>query len=818
MEKFKPTVIAKEFITAASDALVTQNALVFNDGVGSSTILTDDQALNNNYKNSQSISKDVPTSVSGYKNVDTNTIVANVKISNKTLSADVRISTILIYASYNGNNILAATARLNAPELLPAYDTDKGTPVTLEFAVYMQVSNNINAPVQFNEAGLATSADLRTVDASSVHKSGDETIDGIKKFLKPINGTAEITIHYLWDDLDLNTLVDNSVYVANNVKVLQSSVKENFIMRVEAGNSKFPVKQTKYSFDTGMTYVRYQNNGSWTNFIKQPTDDSVLVHLFGDETIDGNKTFLKNIATTSDNSMINGGGNDKSLALVKQSGTQPFVAFGNTNQVQIKKSNNTVINPTDTFRTILNITDNGQVNVGNNQDLVPLDKNVAHKSGDETIDGNKKFLQPIIGGLSTRNLNFKISDITDNLSKYVGIWAADPSITTDIPENSWGIIKISNFGPNSGVIEFFGTATNISYQLHVQAGKYDNWIKIANDSTVVHNTGDETVKGTKTFEKPINGNVTGEAAVANYKNNLLSDNSDVASIAVSGYYYARNANGISGLPKEFNAKYFDLSAWVNGSNGFMIIVDDSNNIYFRKRQNGSWQDYTPMPLDATKLPRNDRQETIHETWKFEKDIDGTANYSKQPVLFDIADGTDLNNIKTSGSYSCGTNRVGNSPINNWFSLVVVQNGSFNGVQTLTDTNNGEVYTRTWNNSGSWFSPWEKLSSDSKVVHNSGNETIYDKKTFDAVTTFNNGIVNKPISMNGFKIDVSKLVSGTYNVWQGDISGCPADYGIVEVFENVSNTMYRFTQTNLPDVHVWIQLKNSGGFTGWKQQM
>ena len=41
-----------------------------------------------------------------------------------------------------------------------------------------------------------------------------------------------------------------------------------------------------------------------------------------------------------------------------------------------------------------------------------------------------------------------------------------------------------------------------------------NWVKVADDSTVLHNTGSENVSGAKTFSSPIVGSITGNADTA----------------------------------------------------------------------------------------------------------------------------------------------------------------------------------------------------------------------------------------------------------------------------------------------------------------
>ncbi|GIC70628.1 hypothetical protein [Fructobacillus tropaeoli] len=300
MEKFKPTVISKEFISSVTDSVQNQNAISFAESVASSASLSDDQAMNNNYQKSQSYSRDVTGIVTGYKNADTNTIVANVKVSNQSLSADVKISTIMIFANYNGNKILVATSRLNEPELLPAFDADKGTPVTIELAVYIQVSNVVDAKVQFNEAGLATNSDLQHVDSTSVHNIGNETIDGVKTFTQPIKGVADINVRQLWDGYDLDSLKTAGMYSANNVKVIQSPSKETFSLIVEVSGQS--VKQTKSVFNqdgTSSTYIRYYNN-KWSDFKKFTVDDSQIANINSQNEFKENTVFDKNVTVGGD--------------------------------------------------------------------------------------------------------------------------------------------------------------------------------------------------------------------------------------------------------------------------------------------------------------------------------------------------------------------------------------------------------------------------------------------------------------------------------------------------------------------------------------
>ncbi|MCT3075353.1 hypothetical protein EFN49_06575 [Leuconostoc citreum] len=428
--------------------------------------------------------------------------------------------------------------------------------------------------------------------------------------------------------------------------------------------------------------------------------------------------------------------------------------------------------------------------------------------------------------LNTRLATFNdFVQVANDLFAYAGNWNINEGTKANGPKSdmSWSVVSvIVGNSRGTGLIITSTYRENVIYYTSVNGGTIQGWKKLSEDGKVVHNTGNETVAGDKTFTgkntftQAINGMFATKSIVATDYNDIAKSMYDNAGMGII------RGNALANSPIPDLTWYIIQVIPGNGQNDGYIQVYAKGIVYGTGVADGEIQGWVKLSDDSSVL-HNTGNETSDGVKTFKKtiigNITGNAGTANTLVVNDIADGTDLNSLRNAGNYSCGINKTSNAPVSGWFTLVVVQNGQSNGTQTLTDTNSGNVYTRVWNTSSNWFSTWEKLSSDSKVVHNSGNETIYDKKTFDAVTTFNNGIVNKPISMNGFKIDVSQLVSGTYNVWQNDISGCPGDFGVVEVFENVSNTLYRFTQTNLQDgPHVWVQIKNSFGFSGWKQQM
>lgn len=118
-----------------------------------------------------------------------------------------------------------------------------------------------------------------------------------------------------------------------------------------------------------------------------------------DNTWTGSNIFTKeinlgnNISTTSDNSMINGGGNDGSLAMIKKQQGAPFIAVGSNIPFKVKRSKDksTNITPFDVFTDLLTVNIDGTTLAGETQVLLAKDSTVLHNTGNETATGNKTF-------------------------------------------------------------------------------------------------------------------------------------------------------------------------------------------------------------------------------------------------------------------------------------------------------------------------------------------------------------------------------------------------------------------------------------------
>ena len=113
---------------------------------------------------------------------------------------------------------------------------------------------------------------------------------------------------------------------------------------------------------------------------------------------------------------------------------------------------------------------------------------------------------------------------------------------------------------------------------------------------------------------------------------------------------------------------------------------------------------------------------------------------------------DWNSIQTSGIYYCAGATGENMPISGtlYGYLIVIKSAS---VIVQLFISNGNFYNRVMSGSPlTWFN-WNKLSNDSTVVHNSGNESIDGFKDFRQTPTVN----DTPVALDRF---VSKTVKTT----------------------------------------------------------
>lgn len=153
---------------------------------------------------------------------------------------------------------------------------------------------------------------------------------------------------------------------------------------------------------------------------------------------------------------------------------------------------------------------------------------------------------------------------------------------------------------------------------------------------------------------------------------------------------------------------------------------------------------------------------------------------------------DWNSLQTSGIYYCAGATGENMPISGtlYGYLVVIKSAS---VVVQLFISNGNFYNRIMSGSPlTWFN-WNKLSNDSTVVHNSGNESIDGFKDFRQIPTVN----NVSVALDQF---ISKTVKTTNTT----------------DFTNESSV--RFERDGRSVVANFSITNKSANFAGWKNLM
>lgn len=143
---------------------------------------------------------------------------------------------------------------------------------------------------------------------------------------------------------------------------------------------------------------------------------------------------------------------------------------------------------------------------------------------DNTFSGNNTYskainaLGGINGALNARTLTFTdFADVAKNAQKYTGYNSIFGLQIDNSPYGNqyhiWGIMNVvirpeQGIG-YSGYIELNDYNSNDFWKISFNNGVLENWLKIASDANVVHNTGNETASGDKTFNGQttlLNGN------------------------------------------------------------------------------------------------------------------------------------------------------------------------------------------------------------------------------------------------------------------------------------------------------------------------
>lgn len=203
---------------------------------------------------------------------------------------------------------------------------------------------------------------------------------------------------------------------------------------------------------------------------------------------------------------------DGTTATFPTKGGMPFTVNSN-----LKKTSGTLV-PTVTFDNVLDAVDEkiavymDTVKVGPQGPVGPAGN--VDTSRDNTFTGtntfNKKIIAPagVQGNASSADvLNTRLATFTDfadvakNMIMYSGNWYTNGKFINNGPlQTGYGVIQVTQ-GDSSGngYILFSNWPNDKTYIVHVNNNLLGAWSLLANDSTTVHKTGNETIPGDKAF-------------------------------------------------------------------------------------------------------------------------------------------------------------------------------------------------------------------------------------------------------------------------------------------------------------------------------
>ena len=307
--------------------------------------------------------------------------------------------------------------------------------------------------------------------------------------------------------------------------------------------------------------------------------------------------------------------------------------------------------------------------------------------------------------VKTNSLNATVQDLTTKFGNII-------NELTDLMNNKLPDMNAKTDAVQAKVNELRASLGQIDWNSFAKDRTFTNWIYWAGHNWVMLNQDMTTWTHNSEMSR---------AANVSYDSNTNLNTYDYTGVAgaecsMQDYY---------GLQPNENYRIFfswknlkQLSRSGDSQYCFRVLVYEKNN----PNNVLGYQDLPVEPCDKTlfqvtfnthdvknitiELNTGGLTDGIHYTWQIGNWF--LAPIDIEPSTITISNNTDLNNVKVTNFYRAdGTTGIKNSPVASWFELSVI-GSSYNGSQTLYDTNTGRVYARTWN--GTTFSPWKALAN------------------------------------------------------------------------------------------------------------
>lgn len=621
----------------------------------------------------------------------TNTVESRLIIDNRDVTADYNLKGIAITGVYGTDNYVLGIINTNETTLVPAYNGQSAQTINLDVSFAISDTSIVTVNTQY--AGMLTVADYialqkyidqrdakKADDTAAVHKTGNETINDIKTFLKTIvgsvsgnSGTSDrVNTLAINADVALSSL-SNGVYLSTNASKTTSDkptgAAETYVFVKESNVERFT------DISNGQSYFRVKNGSTYTAWNRFSTAaelsnvDASAVHKTGNETIGGSKTFssaiianlqgnadtatkLKTARTISFSGAATGTGTFDGSGNVDIALTESAITRTNTSSSQSLAVGGTVtIIDSITTNTSGEIT-GVNVKTATMPSVYPPnnDSNLVHKSGAETIGGSKTFTDGLSGALAG---------------------------------NATSATKLANARKINGE-NFDGTA-DINVDPVVQ---------------------------------------------------VISTNKDVFTLDNGFYYYANI--GATNKPSG-SSNYFVVEVIQSTNNGFMQLVDSNNNAWWTTKSGGTWSAWKTVANDAL-VAHLDNAETFTGKKTFSAgisttniDVSGTTNLTTLDVTYPISGSLGVKTATFTDFAVVAKNMKQYS--GRW--LATSSNAILNGPTGTIDFNAYIEVTYTWSDAGiitvsnqgsnTWIGTvssgvirkWTLVANNSEVVQKSG---------------------------------------------------------------------------------------------------